>query len=320
MRADREIRPFRDRPLWRWIAIKSHDATSGTAKTRPVRRGYVAGTSKRLAGKSKATMDQYANADGSTTRVFSTARTNYQAADGSWHQIDPTLVPGASNRWTMKANSLKVSFAASPAQAAKKSAVAGVVADAAADADDSDPLASVTLPSGDSVGYDLDGAAAVTPTVTGSTATYPSILPSTDLELQTFAGGVKETLVLDTAAASNMWVFPLHLSDGLSPQLTADGSVELVDASGTRQAWFPRGSMTDSKFDPVTGDLTHSSAVTMSLTTVDGEPALKMVADRAWHVLSMSWPSWRWASRVWSVAQVRTLTRTTKQSGGSPRR
>ena len=260
---------------------RPHDASSGKTKTAPVRRGYVAGSSERQASKSSATMDQYANADGSTTRVFSTGRMNYRAADGSWHQIDPTLVLGASNRWMMKANFIRVSFAGSVAAPSAKVAQSSAEASATATAG-ADPLASVALPSGDSVGYDLSGAAAVTPAVTGSTATYLSILPSTDLELQSYASGIKETLVLDTPAAGNKWVFPLHLSDGLSPRMTADGSVEVVDASGTRQAWFPRGSMTDSKFDPLTGDMMHSSAVTMSLTTLDGGPALTVVADRAW--------------------------------------
>jgi hypothetical protein len=45
------------------------------------------------------------------------------------------------------------------------------------------PLAELSLPAGGSVGWNLAGAAAVTPTVDGATATYPRVLPETDLEL-----------------------------------------------------------------------------------------------------------------------------------------
>ncbi|MEV6345204.1 hypothetical protein [Actinoplanes sp. NPDC051851] len=121
----------------------------------------------------------------------------------------------------------------------------------------------------------------MTPTVTDTVATYPDVLPGTDLELQTFTEGVKETLVLASPDAGNEWVFPLRLG-GLTPRMTDDGSVELVDAGGTVLAWFPHGSMKDAKFDDRSGDMAYSSAVEMSLTEVDGQPALKVVADRAW--------------------------------------
>ncbi|WP_433797428.1 LamG-like jellyroll fold domain-containing protein [Actinoplanes sp. CA-252034] len=139
----------------------------------------------------------------------------------------------------------------------------------------------MALPAGLSVGYDLHGAAEVTPVVQDNTATYPDVLPGTDLELQTFTGGVKETMVLDSPAAANEWVFPLHL-EGLTPRETGNGGIDLVDATGKVQALFPPGSMTDSRFDPRSGDMTRSSAVQMSLTTLNSAPALRVVADRTW--------------------------------------
>jgi len=259
---------------------RPHDASSGTTTTAG-EHGFDAATSRRQATKSKATMDQYANTDGSVTQVYSAGRDNYRAADGSWQKIDPTLVPDGADSWTMRANSLQVSLAEpAPASAAPATASAAPATESA-DAAAADPLASMTLPSGASVGYDLSGAAAVTPVVSGSTATYSSILPGTDLELQTFTSGVKETLILDSPAAANEWVFPLRLN-GLTPRMTDDGSVELLDASGTAKAWFPHGFMADSKFNAQSGEMTRSSAVSMTLTTVDGGPALRIVADRAW--------------------------------------
>ncbi|WP_052311592.1 MULTISPECIES: LamG-like jellyroll fold domain-containing protein [unclassified Actinoplanes] len=221
-------------------------------------------------------MSQFANADGSVTQQLTAGHTNYRAEDGSWQPIDATLVPSGS-RWSMKANSLKVSLGASQVSspaALTRSATTATTAPVA-------PMVSMTLPSGASVGYDLSGAAAVAPAVAGAVATYPSVLPNTNLQLQAIADGVKETLVLASPAAGNQWVFPLRLT-GLTPRMTADGSVDLVDAAGKVLASFPHGSMKDSKFDPQTGDMAHSSAVTMSLITIGGKPALKVVADRAW--------------------------------------
>ncbi|BCY11084.1 LamG-like jellyroll fold domain-containing protein [Actinoplanes sp. L3-i22] len=296
----------------------------GSTRTTRGHDGYVDETSKRQASKSKAGMDQFANADGSTTQVLTAGKENYQAADGTWQPIDPTLVT-SGDRWSMKANSLKVTLGAATATPVRKQGARAamvepsdaasatptatatstaptapssdpVTADPSASASDpaapatetpatetpaAGPLVSMTLPSDDSVGYDLRGASTVVPTVTDNLATYAQILPGTNLELQTFANGVKETLVLDSPDAENEWVFPLHL-DGLTPRMTADGSVDLVDADGKVQASFPHGSMQDSKFNPESGDMAHSSAVTMSLTEVAGEPALKVVADRAW--------------------------------------
>ncbi|MEV6345208.1 LamG-like jellyroll fold domain-containing protein [Actinoplanes sp. NPDC051851] len=253
-----------------------HDASDGTTKTDPAQVGYVAKTSKRQSGKSKAGMSQYANADGSLTQVYSAGRSNYKATDGTWQPIDTTLVKSGS-RWSMKANSLDVSLGA----VEEEPVTVPSAAPSAPVEELRDPLVSMTIPSGGSVGYDLQGAATVTPTVDGTVATYPKILPGTDLELQTFTNGVKETLVLASPAAGNEWVFPLRLT-GLTPRMAKDGSVELVDADGAVKASFPHGSMKDAKFDEQSGEMTHSSKVEMSLIQVDGAPALKVVADRAW--------------------------------------
>ncbi|WP_433793703.1 hypothetical protein [Actinoplanes sp. CA-252034] len=89
--------------------FQPHDASTKTVVTDPTREGFDADTSRRQPGSSKATMDQYANADGSVTRVYSAGRANYRAEDGSWQTIDPDLVR-SGDRWKMRANSLDVSL------------------------------------------------------------------------------------------------------------------------------------------------------------------------------------------------------------------
>ena len=94
--------------------------------------------------------------------------------------------------------------------------------------DPASALALVTLPTGQTIGYGLDGAADVTAVVDGSTATYPEILPDADLELETLDDGLKETLVLNSAEAANSWLFPLRLG-GLTAVAVSDGSVGAAD-------------------------------------------------------------------------------------------
>ncbi|WP_213013445.1 LamG-like jellyroll fold domain-containing protein [Paractinoplanes toevensis] len=142
-------------------------------------------------------------------------------------------------------------------------------------------LANLKLPTGESAGYTLQGAAPVTARVDGQTATYPSILADTDLELHTYDSGIKETLVLKSAQAASSWTFPLTLN-GLTPRMTDSGEVELLNAAGVAVAWFPHGSMEDSKFDLRSGGSAESGAVTYRLAEQDGGTVLKVTADRAW--------------------------------------
>ncbi len=219
-------------------------------------------TSKRQADQSSATTDVYLNADGSRTRRVYEGPANYRATDGTWQPIDLSLATGKDGRLdTRTPAAAAVTFARSAA----------------------DPvLESVSAGAGQSIGYGLQGAAAVVPTVDGSTATYPSVLTGTDLQLQTFAGGYKETLVLTSADAPTSWVFPLTLH-GLAARLTTGGDVQFVDAKGTVVQTTPAAFMTDSKFDPQSGEPALSRAVSYSLVDLpDGGTGLKMTADPSW--------------------------------------
>jgi hypothetical protein len=180
----------------------------------------------------------------------------------------------------VKANRLGVSVAGGAAASRGRQLSGGLAAEAVV-ADAGTDLAQVTLPTGESVGYQLQGGTVTAPTVDGPTAGYRDILPRTDVELTTFDAGVKETLVLRSPEAASSWVFPLRLK-GLTPRLTAQGSVELLNADGKAVAWFPHGSMQDSKVDPKSGAPAESDKVTFEVVTLDGAPALKVVADQAW--------------------------------------
>ncbi|WP_434739682.1 LamG-like jellyroll fold domain-containing protein [Micromonospora sp. SH-82] len=267
--------------------------------------GFDARTSKRDLRRSTQRSDVFTNADGSVTRRTYNRPVNYRAADGTWRPIDSDLTRRSDGRLHVTANRLGISVAgAAPATttsgaraanaaptgppAADRPAADPSAAPSAADraevsgaSDPSTDLARLTLPGGETVGYRLEGATVGTPEVTDGTAVYRNVLTDTDLELTTFDAGIKETLVLRSPQAPSTWVFPLRLT-GLTPRLTVDGEVELLDADGKAAAWFPHGSMQDANVDPHSGAPAESSGVTFELITVAGAPALRVVADRAW--------------------------------------
>src|SRR6266545_1619764 len=142
-------------------------------------------------------------------------------------------------------------------------------------------LASVRVDAAHTFAFGLAGAAPVTPTVSGNTARYASVLPDTDLVEQAVAIGMKESIVLRSAAAASSWVFPLRLR-GLTAALNRDGGVDLVDAGGAVVGTIPHASMQDANVDPHSGEGAGSEAVTYQLTTVDGGPVLRVTADAAW--------------------------------------
>ncbi|MFB7240489.1 LamG-like jellyroll fold domain-containing protein [Streptomyces sp. NPDC056269] len=236
-------------------------AETRTGKAPGNAKSFDARTSRRDAKKSTATSDYYVNADGSTTVRHFAGRTNFKGADGTWKAIDTSLTEDKDGRLQQTANSLDVEFAPDAADKA---------------------LASVDFGAGRSLAYALKGAAKTEPTVADNgTVTYADVLPETDVQLVPLAEGFKENVVLRSPQAANSWTFPLAVK-GLTPRVAADGDVEFTDANGKVTATIPHAFMEDSRIDPRSGDPAQSRAVTYELVTVDGEPALRMTADRAW--------------------------------------
>lgn len=97
-------------------------------------------------------------------------------------------------------------------------------------------------PTGDTeLGYALEGAADVPAEVDGETARYRSVLPGVDLELESSATSVKETIVLASASSANEFAFKVQ-GKGMKLRLTAAGQVEWLDRkSGEVLAVVPKG-------------------------------------------------------------------------------
>ena len=234
-------------------------------------RGFDATTSRQEHRGANATTEVFTNADGSMTQRLNGGRVNYRGVDGVWRPIETRLVKGLDGRWHIAANEIAVSFASGPGPDTLSTATAGQVSRTTTH------LASMTLPNGQSLAYDLAGSAAITPTVRDSTALYPGILSDTDLEFVVTDSGFKETMILNSPNAPNTWLFPLQLN-GLTPRQASDGSIELVDASGDVRVYLPLGYMQDSKVDPRHGGRTESTNLRYELV---GDP-LRVTADEAW--------------------------------------
>ncbi len=65
--------------------------------------------------------------------------------------------------------------------------------------------------------------------IDGRTVTYADVAPGVDAEYEMLGRGLKETLVLASAAANGPFIFDLHVREGITPQLEAGGRVEFRD-------------------------------------------------------------------------------------------
>ncbi|MER5464198.1 polymorphic toxin-type HINT domain-containing protein [Streptomyces sp. NPDC002668] len=217
----------------------------------PKVKGFDRRTSREIVSERDARSRTYANQDGTSTSELSTTPINYRDEQGIWRPIDASLGK-AEGGWANAADSVRLRIA---------------------DRSDASELASVTLPSGESFGYGLSGAAAARGSVDGNRVAYEKVLPATDLWLDSQAGGVKETLVLRSADAPSSFVFPLRLT-GLTAK-SVEGTIVLADSEGRTKVVVPAGFMEDAK-----GAVSHG--VRYDIVQEGGTQAPRVSADDAW--------------------------------------
>jgi RHS repeat-associated protein len=177
-----------------------------SATTPSTQHPVTAPTSTELVGARTAYSSTFALANGKRQTEFSTTPLNYQDSMGIWRKVDNTLVKSSTGGWHSAANGVSVALPASL----------------------STP---VRLTKGGSIiGFSLVGGTG-TGSVSGSVASYSSVLPATSATYKVTGSGVKESLSLSSASAPSSFVWSLTLSTGLSAQLVG-GAVELTNASG----------------------------------------------------------------------------------------
>lgn len=144
------------------------------------------------------------------TRVYS-APVNYEGSDGRWHPIDNSLVGGLGG-YENAANSFSLRI--------PESLSAGVS----------------LSDEGHSLAFTLVGALTAPAAVSGSTASYGEVLPSTNLSYVSQSSGVEEFATLKDTGAPSELTYRLSGSTGLQPREQPDGSIVLVDERGA--TWF----------------------------------------------------------------------------------
>lgn len=177
---------------------------------------------------------------------------NFKDASGTWQKIDNTLVttdqPGYAYR--NRANSWDVDL---PPELG---------------------TAPVRVRDGSRwVSFSLDDASGPAET-NGNSATYANAVGSVDVSYLVLGSGVKETLKLPTASATNRYSFSVRASGGLSAQ-AADGRIDFVDGGGHAWFSFARPSMRDAA-----GEETNRAR--FELRDVPGGWDVELVADRDW--------------------------------------
>ncbi|MFS8101709.1 DNRLRE domain-containing protein [Lentzea alba] len=160
---------------------------------------------KERPGDRTATTQTFDNPDGSRTLRLHTGQANVRQPDGSWKPVDLDLVP-VDGRLKPEASPIEMTLATTGSDGS---------------------LVNAGLGNDRRLSYGLADAANVRGEVHGAQVTYRGVRPGVDVRLTATSTGVKEDLVLASAATSS-FAFTLAL-DRLQPRLTDTGDLELVD-------------------------------------------------------------------------------------------
>lgn len=223
--------------------------------------GFNAKTSKFDPVKSSADISVFDNADGSVTKRVSDSAVNFKNSSGRWEPIGTSLTRMDSGALQTGANSFTALFTGGSRGSGE--------------------LAQIDLSSSRSFGWSLRGAGEVTPSVSGSVATYAGILPDTTMQLVDQSWGVQEYFDLSSAKAGNSWTFPLSMT-GVSLRQASNGVWELVDSAGNEVGYLGLPWASDSNFNRITDQPASTSDVAYSLSTVDGVEELTLTLSKSW--------------------------------------
>ncbi len=187
-------------------------------------------------------------------------RVHYKDAKGTYQEIDSDLGASKDGVRKSKANAFVLELS-----------------------DDANAAAVARLRLDDtvSVGFAVDGAGAVKAKADAAASSYAGVKTGVDIHLTSRPDGLKEELILASAAAGDRFLFPLELK-GLTASIDAAGDVVFRDKSGTERARTPHGYMTDSALDPRSDEAPTSYGVTYALIPSAKGTALEVRLDRAW--------------------------------------
>ncbi len=232
-------------------------------------QGFSEKKSREVPSARKERQRTFRNEDGTYTTRFYNQPVNFPGRDGAWQPIDPTLVRTTRSAravatdgplWQTRSTAADITFAPSA---------------------HTDPVLTIKLGNGPSLGYGLAEAADVMGKADGSVITYPDVRHSADLRYTASSDSVKETLILKGKDAPTEWRFPLR-TDGLTAHLDDQGAVVFADQDGQQRARMPAGWMEDSHLAENANQGEISSGVRYRLDTQNGRQVLVVSLDKEW--------------------------------------
>ena len=205
-------------------------------------------------------VEEYENPDGTWTLKQSMQPLNVRGDDGAWRPVDTTLTrDDRTGRWGTTAHPLRPSLAGSV---------------------DDPTLLSVQVPGGRAALGVVGATTSAAARIDGATAEYRRFVDGADLRYEITPGSVKETIVLHRAPPrAATWRFRLT-AEGLTPRLTPDGAVELVDGTGGVPLVLPPIEAWDSA-----GDTTSTTGGSYTLEPASGGWLLTASIDERWQAL-----------------------------------
>lgn len=216
----------------------------------------------------------FSNPDGTVSSDVYFAPVNYPGQHGNLHHIDTTITSDSNGGYKVDKNLFTTTFGA---------------------ASDSSGLETVTY-KGKTVSFQLASSSIagtigsqvfsnlqhVVPSADQSKITYSGVYPEVSLKEVVTSLGVKEEIVLNKYLPGlHSFAFVLN-TNGVTPKIAQDGSVEFLDSSGNELFDIPPGIIQDSNVDPHSGDPQQSNAVTYQLKTVGGKTVLVVSVDEKW--------------------------------------
>ncbi|WP_176738273.1 DNRLRE domain-containing protein [Micromonospora pallida] len=218
---------------------------------------------RELTGKRTANGRVYQLADGRTQAEISAEPVHYRDAKGRWQAIDTTVRPTSEKGYVQgnRTNTFTSLFG-----------------------DTSKDLVRFEA-EGRSIELGLTGAAkSVTPTVSGSTVTYPGVAGGADVVYDVSSTALKEMIVLRKAPTGPVsYTFTLDTA-GLTARQRADGSIAFVRPSGGEPVFvMPAPFMYDAKDDKSSPlGKVWSDKVSQRVQQMYGQTTVTVSADAAW--------------------------------------
>ena len=221
---------------------------------------------KALTGRATATSNTFLLDDGSLETQIFQAPVNYRDDGGDWRpiidqlevQTDGTGLSNGANRFDL----------ALPEQMGS-----GAVR---------------LTENGDWLSYRLLGPVTQSVDVQGETAIYTAAGGDLSFELHSLPNGVKEEIVLADSSQPRRYSFVLELSEGLSPTLAEDGSINIEDGEGALFATLPAPTVSDAGGvplgNPVRYSLQDGSEPGHWIVSAEVEENWLSSPDRAWPV------------------------------------